>query len=269
MTERQRKCWRILGCNSLFGYQFECGTQDEHFAICFCDDDMPAELVGRVMAESGAVTLVQTDFIGHGFLKIHMSDLERVPAIFTSLLANGQWFRTNNNAKVGFNPSRGDREFSDEIMERKFIEQVRADILGNDSMRRLCAVSRRGLISSAAFKIWNYASAEGRQLCHDLRALVGKGPANPESKNNYWNWKQFSGEVEDEVPPPEKRARGEEEEGDEEECMICLDRAPDTRVEPCGCQVVCAQCSAGLAATADAHICVHCRRPITGVVAVE
>jgi hypothetical protein len=59
------------------------------------------------------------------------------------------------------------------------------------------------------------------------------------------------------VPPVEDEAPTE--------CMICLDRPPDTTVAPCLHSVVCADCSPQLEGTADAKICCQCRRPITGV----
>lgn len=249
MTEAQKKRWSILACNSLFGYQFENGTEKDHFAICYCDGDMSPDIVATIRKESGAQSLTHGDFIGHGFLKIHLTDLDRVPAIFNSMLTHNQWFRTNNRAQVGFNAERnGDREFTKEIMEQNFIKQIRANILDNPDMRRWCA--------TAHHKIWNYESDEGRQLCLELRELVGKkNPPNLESKGNYWKWASFTEE------PIEQKAKKQEDE-DDDECMICLERAPNTTVEPCGCRVVCSQCSDGLKNTADAHTCVRCRRPI-------
>jgi hypothetical protein len=57
----------------------------------------------------------------------------------------------------------------------------------------------------------------------------------------------------------------QEEEDNHTECMICLDRAPDTIVTPCMHRVVCRECSNDLESTADAKICCQCRQPIRGV----
>lgn len=64
--------------------------------------------------------------------------------------------------------------------------------------------------------------------------------------------------------PPVSRKR---ERGDEApECMICMDRAPNTLVLPCMDCVVCDTCSDRLANSADAKRCVACRRKIARVI---
>jgi len=52
---------------------------------------------------------------------------------------------------------------------------------------------------------------------------------------------------------------------DEDVCMVCLDREPNTMVLPCEHCVVCKECSIGLRNTNDKKTCVRCRRPITHV----
>lgn len=69
----------------------------------------------------------------------------------------------------------------------------------------------------------------------------------------------------------EIEVKAQEEAVEDEECMICLDRKPDTKVtegtcgSPCQHQVVCSSCSENLTNTPDKNICVRCRRKITGV----
>lgn len=55
------------------------------------------------------------------------------------------------------------------------------------------------------------------------------------------------------------------EEKEDNVCMICLDREPNTMVLPCEHCVVCKECSIQLRNTNDKHICVRCRRPITHI----
>ena len=291
MSEIQKKRWSILMINSLFGYQFERGTQEEHFAFCYCDEDMSLDTLRAVKRHSGnPETLVHDDFIGHGYLKIHMSEVDKIPDVFNAMLATGQWFRTNNPAQVGFAAS--SIEFSEEIMERKFVEATRRDILNNAYMRKLAAGSRN-LIKWQALKPWNYTTEEGRHLCRELRELCSKGPAKEDSKVNYWRWDVFKEEIQEEEVQEEevqeeevqeeevqeeevqeeevqiqKKAKisEEEEEDDFSSCMICLDAAPDTMVLPCEHVVVCSACSQGLMNTADANTCVQCRRPINWVI---
>lgn len=50
-----------------------------------------------------------------------------------------------------------------------------------------------------------------------------------------------------------------------EECMICMERKPDTTVIPCMHSVVCSVCSPKLENGADAKICCQCRCKITGI----
>lgn len=50
------------------------------------------------------------------------------------------------------------------------------------------------------------------------------------------------------------------------ECMVCLDRPPDTLVLPCMHCVVCRECSDGLKSTNDARTCLRCRCPIEDIV---
>lgn len=53
------------------------------------------------------------------------------------------------------------------------------------------------------------------------------------------------------------------------ECMICMDRPPDTVVKPCNCVVVCAQCSKGLQRTAARDRCVKCQQLIDHIEYLE
>ena len=56
---------------------------------------------------------------------------------------------------------------------------------------------------------------------------------------------------------------------DDDECMVCMDRRPDTLVLPCMHMVVCSTCSPLLAGTPDAATCLRCRRPIEGILVDE
>lgn len=51
----------------------------------------------------------------------------------------------------------------------------------------------------------------------------------------------------------------------EDECMICMERPPDTTVAPCMHNVVCSVCSIQLENSADAKICCQCRCEISGI----
>ena len=257
--DKQKQRWKILGYNSLFGYQFSDGIQPDHFAICFCDTDMPAEIEAQIRTISGATSLRLGDFIGHGYFTIHMSDYDKITPIFNAMLEARQWFRTRNAAEVGFNAERGDCVFSDEIMERKYIERTR-DILKEDWGQRLVKQESSTIFKWQALHIWNYRTEEGKAFCHQLRALKNLPPPTEDDHENYFRWGPFC-LGEGERQPLEDAVL-------EKECMICLDAVPDTMVEPCGHVVVCQACSTGLRNTADAHTCVQCRRPIANIINV-
>ena len=77
---------------------------------------------------------------------------------------------------------------------------------------------------------------------------------------------------------PELKRAPQEEEGpragqssdssnDQFECMICTDRPPSTLVKPCGCIVVCKECSDKLRMVSrDRNECVSCRKPIEFII---
>lgn len=56
-----------------------------------------------------------------------------------------------------------------------------------------------------------------------------------------------------------------EDETDDDACLICEYRKPDTTVMPCLHRVVCQVCSPLLEQTADAKTCCRCRNQITGI----
>lgn len=99
------------------------------------------------------------------------------------------------------------------------------------------------------------------------------GPADINHSENYYNWPIFKKNYDPEtlmtivndtfeLKHDDKKIKIE---NDEDPCMICLDKIPDTIVLPCKHRVVCKDCSIGLRNTADKSICVHCRCPITNI----
>lgn len=67
------------------------------------------------------------------------------------------------------------------------------------------------------------------------------------------------------VERTEEDTDSEEEGKDPIECMICMERQPNTTVSPCFHTVVCFECSEGLKNTPDTKICCKCRCPIDNV----
>jgi len=148
---------------------------------------------------------------------------------------------------------------------------------------------------------WNWSSSEGKAYCARLRAILRMDPEADPSQNHYlWKgmhqayqkykvyycggWSGFKPSLKtvddliefgtkkrklsrSEVTVPEvpKVEEPKIESVDIEECMICLDKRPNTLVLPCMHQVVCKTCSDKLKTTNDRRTCVRCRRPLTDV----
>ena len=183
-----------MHCNSLFGYQFGVGLLDEDlFAICWCSEDI--DHLDVIRDESGAASLTLVDWIGYSALTIHHRDYDKIYEIFNAILRNGQWFRTNNHARVAFNRKRGHLAFTDELMELHYVERVEKDVLSVPEIVLTLKQDPDAFLTSRAYDIWNYRTPQGKALCHRLRRIAGMPEADESSKKNYWNWKLFQDET--------------------------------------------------------------------------
>jgi hypothetical protein len=265
---------QLLFCNGFCGYQAPgCGISNDKVAFCWCAD-LAQEQVEQIKTNSGSTTLIHDDFIGHGYLTVLWNEYNKIPTIFNTMLQLGLWFKTNNKAAAIFRPA-DDPVFSEELMEKKCIENVKEilELMPN-------CLHDSYYIKDAYLEPWNYKTDEGKEFCKYLRNKKHLDDLPLDHKDNHYLWPIFQNydpetlltlpEVVEEAPNKKLKeeqveAEVEEKEEDLQECMICLDKVADTMVLPCEHVCVCKECSAGLRNTNDHHTCVRCRRDITDI----
>ncbi len=250
--------YSILQYNSLFGYQYD--KDNGVFFICFCSDDLSDDTIEQLKMVSCVDSLKYGDWIGHSYLSVHWTEHDKIPDLLNTMLLMGHWFTTNNIAKANFSPKLGDEVFTNDIMESKMVSFI-SDIIKQHPQD----VHSRIWINTQHFKIWNYKTPEGKQLCHTLRRMTHKKTANWNSESNYLLWAIFRDEpdaIQNRAKTPP--AQMQQDDIDDGLCLVCMANIPNTQVLPCGCIVVCAVCSEALKKTSDKHTCIKCRRPIVG-----
>ncbi|AYV77318.1 MAG: RING finger domain protein [Barrevirus sp.] len=267
-----------LFCNGIFGYQAPgCGISNNKLAICLCSDNLTEQQIQTIKSVSGANILIHDDYLGNGYLTIGWTEYNKIGLVFDAILGIGQWFKTNNKAAAIFRPET-DKVFSEEIMERKCIENI------NELMRLMpnCLYDSY-YIKDVYLDIWNWSTDQGRNFCKYLRDLKRLPEPDLNHADNYYKWPIFMNydpktllSVNDEAPQQKKikedkidEDKGKEEEKEEveevQECFICMDKVANTMVLPCSHCIVCSDCSIRLRNTNDHHTCVKCRRPITDI----
>ena len=244
--------------NSFMGYQPPTvGSNMDKFYICWCDK-LTSEQVNNIKELSGSHTLVHDDNYGYYYLSIKWNEYNKIPDIFNTMLVLGFSFTTNNKAAAKFNPN-VDAKFTDELMEQKAIENIRTTIKTIPD-----SVHSSHYVNDAFLGIWNYKTPDGKAFCEYLRELKYLSPAKVNHKDNYYNWDVFKNYDPTTLQSIEVVKMNDTD--DDDLCMICMDRKPETKVMPCGDFVVCKICSNNLKSTSDHHTCVKCRRPITDVI---
>lgn len=175
----------ILFCNSLYGYQCPGrGIEKDIFAICWCGDlsDEEVELIKDI---SGSETVKHDDYIGHDYITIKWYEHNKIPDIFNAMLQLGLWFTSNNRASVTFRSSET-KIFSNELMEKKFIQQTK-------ELLRLIpnAINDDHYIKNTYLDIWNYITEEGKAFCRYLRQVKHFPDPINDDAFNYFNWAIF------------------------------------------------------------------------------
>lgn len=214
-----------------------------------------------------------TDYIGHEFVTVHASRYKDIPRIITTILATGKYrFRTHNgntSYTALFYPG---EVYSKETHERKLVETLRENFecfaKNTDQTERFIWERMKEMGGFRQFlRNSNYITDEGRAFCLHIRETLGKSTYSKYDPYNQWEW--YRNAVNNYDLIPEKSAiRAESPKKaklDTDECMVCMDRVATTTVLPCGCRVVCDECSIGLRNTADTKTCIRCRNPITHV----
>lgn len=88
----------------MFGYQYGIGIEKGQFKICWCDENISGSTINQLKEISGANTIIHDDFIGHGYLLIHWTEVLKIADVFNTMLMLGLWFKTGNCARVTFDP---------------------------------------------------------------------------------------------------------------------------------------------------------------------
>lgn len=252
----------VIGTNTLYGFQYSFGIQPQHCILCWCNSDMSKETFQRIKELSGAQSLVHDDYLGRGYLQVHVSDYEKFPIIFNSILQCGEWFRTRNSADVCFKPG---ETFTVIKMEEKLIKSLSDYLVEYPHF-----IEMDSIFTWRHFKYWSYITDEGRSFCRHIRRLKRKKEYHVKDAMNPFKWEKFRNvrfrESYLEIPKdsplglPAPAAREVPP-----ECLICMEKPANTQVFPCGCVVCCSDCSNGLKVTNDAKTCVKCRRKINKI----
>lgn len=256
----------ILYHNGFMGFQGPPGAGKSRFVLCWTEC-FSEEEIAALRDASGAQTLRGDDWIGRDYLSVHWSEYGKRVAVLNAMLCRGHSFQTQTKGMPGFRVKEGDREFTYALLEKKVIAQCRS----------LLETRLVDLIDHACCEEWNYITEEGRAFARELRAHPLMYRYDTE-RTDFYQWPimqnydpetLLSLEMQVEVEEQPTKAVTDEQlvvaaaVADEKvTCMICLEKEADTMVLPCEHNVVCQTCSRQLAHTADAHICVQCRRPI-------
>jgi len=238
-----------------------------------------------------------TDFIGHDFVTIHTRQYPNIPRIFDTFTRAGFCMVTHSAIKVCFKPG---ESFTRAEFERKMVAQMRSDYEEWRKLRTREPNTWKVVVQCMRvfplLQHWNWASAEGKALCTEIRsALRKKSPQCKHQARMLWpkyaevaarygilhvgGWSAYDTGLA--LPPPGPTPTPppaalvvvpvpmERSQDDEDEvlCMVCLSEPPDTIAQPCGHIVVCHSCSDQLAATETVNKkrCIQCQRPITHV----
>lgn len=256
----------ILYNNSL---GFEPPTEEApHFVIASLpDSDLSHHHLTSLRRLSGSKTVNLIDFLGREFLTIHWTEYSLIDKVLDTLLKIDIRFSLHGKLKASFNPNDGDREYSREIAEKKFIYFIeRLERCGNrltkeNSFIRNCyhAVSHQ----------WNWISPEGKDFCKKLRKANAKSEVCTNDKWNFFKWNIFQNcDLSTLQDQPEQQQQQPIEcfprriAGETEECLVCLDKTADVIVLPCMHMVVCQDCSKKMRGTINAEKCILCRQTI-------
>ncbi len=240
--------------NSFSGFQPPHGGGKDCFVICYFDSKDLIKDMPEIRKESGCVSLVDDDWIGHAYLMLHWSEYAKITEVFNTLLKRGHSFSPRTKAQVSFSATK-DSCFTMAAHEEKAIHKV----------RELIKMGLTDIVDDSFCEEWNYLTEEGKAFARSLRENPAMWRYDTD-RTNFYHWEIFKHDdtetllstvVIEEVTPIVI------EENNDTLCMICLDNEADTMVLPCEHCVVCKACSLGLEKTPVHNTCVRCRRPIT------
>lgn len=221
-----------------------------------------------------------TDWLGHNYLTIHIDHYYLIHIIINFVTVLGYRIITTTQPKAMFLP--GDK-FSERNLELKIIETMRQ----NFDMANYSPVNKYGLRSTwehvlrlgsfgPVTKLKAWTTPEGKAFCRELRTILNKTIPTEEEIVKHVIKKYDVTQIADAKEILDKQVKeleefdtekdiNDDENEDDNLCLVCMDAPATTTVLPCECRVVCDECSIGLRKTADNATCAKCRNPITFV----
>lgn len=252
----------ILYHNGITGFQGPHGGGKDRFVLCYLNTEWgkTAEFEKNVLPliskECQCNSLEVGDWIGRDYLSVHWSEYKHRFIVLSKLLQNEIPFQTVTKGLPPFGGKRDKevREFTRELLEKRIIEQCQ-EVIG-------CNPGLISLISFGCYYDWNWETTEGKKFSAWLRENYGSEyrSAYEKSTTNFYEWEIFQ-QAWDPLTLCDLNNNNKEKE--EDMCMVCLDKEPNTMVMPCEHCVVCKECSLELENTNNAWFCIKCRQPIT------
>lgn len=238
--------------------------------------------------------------------KLHFSAWNALPQLISDTLALGWSVKLSSRLQTRFVPddvfSWRDWELKDvhELYSRHAAAEQ--DIENRktpnwDGWQELCATQRETM--RYMWHYWNWFTPEGKRLCTQLREAIGKRNLTSQSSQlpprfalpgfdercreervlhrGTWSACEPTYTLLDEyvLESAEKQlhslghlesAAKRQRESEEDLCLVCKERPPQTLVLPCGHVVVCMECSLVLQTDRlNAHRCILCRTEITEI----
>lgn len=246
------------------------------FIIARLANEIEKNTLEKISLESNAKSIKCIDWISRDYLTIHWSEYHLIDRVLMTLLKNGISFSTFTKFGVHFDPDE-DKEYSKEIAESKFVDDQNKHIKDFNLKNYYFIISSNGK-RHAILHEFNYSTEKGKNFCRELRQkfkakrLIKHETCSKPEKSNYLDWEIFKNcnlttlqTIDTGINKDANIMNISTTNDDEDLCIICENRLPNTIVKPCNCCVVCKECSDKLKYTADKKTCVACRNQITSI----
>lgn len=170
-----------LYCNGFTGFQEPDGGGKDCFVVCMFDDEKLIVDLEEIKKEAKSETLVNDDWIGRDYLRIHWTEHNRIPLVLNTLLKRGHSFQAMTKGMPFFDAKK-DHEFSIVALEKKSMTQV-SELLGY----RLIT-----MINDAYLEPWNYVTEEGKAFAKSLREDPLLSHRYDTERTNFYEWDLFT-----------------------------------------------------------------------------
>lgn len=188
------KEWNGLGLQVSESHYYLCiltgrdDPLDEDYA--FKNPGLSEEQLVELKSRTGSETLVQGDFIGKIFLKIHHSEKHKIESVLDTLIKMGYNFNLQCNTQPSFGPRRGDTMFAWWMKEVRLCESIQW-ALDNETSRYFLLKQQNN--TRNFFDLWNWESHDSKKMCKKIRALANLSVQNElTDKDNYYKWERWN-----------------------------------------------------------------------------